>query len=60
VRIAGINSLQPRITPSMTDPATTKSERTRRMMNWTVLAVLVALAAALYFSVIIKIAKYGY
>ncbi len=44
----------------MTDPATTKSERTRRMMNWTVLAVLVALAAALYFSVIIKIAKYGY
>jgi hypothetical protein len=44
----------------MTDPAMTKSDRTRRMWNWTVLAVLVALAAALYVTVVIKIAKYGY
>ena len=44
----------------MTDPATMKSDRTRRMMNWTVFAVLVALAAALYVSVIIKIAKNGF
>jgi hypothetical protein len=34
--------------------------RTRRMLNWTALVVLVTLAAALYVSVIIKIAKYGY
>jgi hypothetical protein len=45
---------------SMTDPAMMKSDRTRRMLNWTVLVVLVTLAAALYVSVIIKIAKYGY
>ncbi len=44
----------------MRDPATTKSDRTRRMMNWTVLAVLAAVAAALYVSVIVKIAKNGF
>ena len=37
-----------------------KFDWTPKMLNWTVLVVLVALAAGLYVSVIIKFAKYGY
>ena len=50
------------IAPAMNVPAMTKtkSDRTRRMLNWAVLAVLLAFAAALYVGVIVKIAKFGY
>lgn len=46
----------------MNDPAMTKtkSDRTRRMLNWAVLAVLLIFAVALYVGVIVKIAKFGY
>jgi hypothetical protein len=61
-KIAGVMNLHRPIAPAMNDPAMTKtkSDRTRRMLNWAVLAVLLAFAAALYVGVIVKIAKFGY
>jgi len=50
------------IAPAMNDPAMTKtkSDRTRRMLNWAVLVVLLAVAAGLYVGVIVKIVKSGF
>ena len=55
-------SLHRPIAPAMNDPAMTKtkSDRTRRMLNWAVLAVLLAVAAGLYVGIILKVAKFGF
>ena len=37
-----------------------KSDRTRRMWNWAVLVVLVAIAAGLYVGIILKASKSGF
>jgi hypothetical protein len=57
-----VNSLHCPIAPARNDPAMTKtkSDRTRRLLNWAVFAVLVVIAAGLYVGIILKASKFGF
>jgi hypothetical protein len=57
-----VNGLHCPTAPARNDPAMTKtkSDRTRRMWNWAVLVVLVAIAAGLYVGIILKASKSGF
>jgi hypothetical protein len=37
-----------------------KSDPTRKMFNWAMLAVLAALAACMYVGIIVKVVKFGF
>lgn len=44
----------------MNDPAMPKPQPTRKIPNWALLVVLLAVAAGLYVSVVLKIARIGF
>jgi hypothetical protein len=44
----------------MNDPAMPKPVPTRKIPNWVLLVVLLAVAAALYAAVVLKIARIGF
>jgi hypothetical protein len=41
-------------------PAMPNPNQTRKLLNWATLAVLAALAAAMYVGIIVKVVKFGF
>jgi hypothetical protein len=46
--------------PPMNEPSTRKPDPTPKRGKWLLVAVLAAVAAFLYVSIIVKVAKYGF